>query len=51
MVFDLSDEQTLTSVVDEWLEEVVIYCDPKKTTILLIGNKADMDEQQLIPTE
>lgn len=41
LVFDLSDPESLESIVDEWLEEISVYCDPAKTTLLLLGNKSD----------
>ena len=42
----------MKSISEEWLDELAIYCDPEKTRVLLIGNKMDLDDKELIkPSE
>lgn len=47
VVFDLSDVESLNSVVNDWIPEVSVYCSPHKTKLLLIGNKQDMEDPSI----
>lgn len=40
-VFDLTDRKSFDSIINDWLDEIGIYCDSRKTKILLLGNKSD----------
>ncbi len=41
-IFDLQNRTSFDSLVNDWLDEIAIYCSAKRTKILILGNKCDM---------
>ena len=41
LVFDLNSMKTLDSLIEDWIDEIAIYCNSKSTKLLILGNKAD----------
>lgn len=50
LVYDITVKESFESIQNFWLDEVENYADPG-TTLVLIGNKADMRDNQAVPTE
>ena len=42
LIFDLNNKKTFESIINDWLDEVAIYSDARKTKILIWGNKSDI---------
>uniref|UniRef100_A0A0G4FEJ7 Uncharacterized protein n=1 Tax=Chromera velia CCMP2878 TaxID=1169474 RepID=A0A0G4FEJ7_9ALVE len=49
LVFDITSEESFESL-DRWLEEVR-ECTVPETVLVLVGNKADLDEQRCVSSE
>ena len=43
LTFDLTKRLTFDSICNDWIYEISNFCDPKKTRLLILGNKADSD--------
>jgi len=46
LVYDITKRETFQHL-EEWLEEIQLYCSNKDAVKLLVGNKADKEERQV----
>merc|ERR1711991_401119 len=47
LVYDVSSKDSFRNIKEKWINEIEKYC-PKKTTIILIGNKKDLYHKRKI---
>ena len=50
LVYDITNLESFESIQNFWLDEVENYADPG-TLLVLVGNKADMRQDQVVSTE
>lgn len=51
LTFDLTSGASFDSLCKDWIYEAANYCDPKKTRLLILGNKLDVGTRALQRSE
>lgn len=51
LTFDLSSSSSFDSLCKDWIYEIANYCDPKKSRLLILGNKLDIGQKSLQTSE
>jgi len=50
IVYDISQASSFESV-EKWLAEIKDHCDPASLTVMLVGNKSDLQHKRAVSTE